>query len=113
MSTSGAVPTPYIDPRHAVLLVIDRQEAFCRPDSQMEESRIGSSNQRAIIPDVLRLVEIARSLQLPVLWSEAGPFSEDTTRRRRAIPGHVDKQQWVPASAGPGRSTSCARSRRP
>jgi ureidoacrylate peracid hydrolase len=87
---------PYIDPTCTALLVIDMQKGFCDPESQMEKAGIGTENQRAILPDVLRLVELARDQGMPVLWSQQIHYPEDVTRRRHRIPSHIDKQHWAP-----------------
>jgi ureidoacrylate peracid hydrolase len=93
-------PEPYIDPRVTALLVIDMQKGFCHPDSRMERSGVGTANQRAIIPNLLRLVEFARECELPVFWSQQIHFPEDVTRRRRRIPSHQAKQRWTPCLRG-------------
>lgn len=90
------MPDPYIDPTCTALLVIDMQKGFCDPESRMEKAGIGTANQRAIVPDVLRLVELARERGMPVLWSQQIHYPEDVTRRRRRIPSHIDKQNWAP-----------------
>jgi ureidoacrylate peracid hydrolase len=94
------MPAPYIDPTCTALLVIDMQKGFCDPESQMEKAGIGTQNQRAILPDVLRLVELARERGLPVLWSQQIHYPDDVTRRRRRIPSHIDKQHWAPCLRG-------------
>lgn len=91
---------PYIDPRVSALLVIDMQKGFCHPESRMELSGVGTANQRAIIPALLRLVELARERELPILWSQQVHFPEDVTRRRRRIPSHQAKQRWTPCLRG-------------
>jgi isochorismate hydrolase len=91
---------PYIDPRVTALLVIDMQKGFCHPESRMEKSGVGTANQRAIVPDLLRLVELARGYELPVFWSQQIHFPEDVTRRRRRIPSHQAKQRWTPCLRG-------------
>jgi ureidoacrylate peracid hydrolase len=91
---------PYIDPTCTALLVIDMQKGFCDPESRMEKAGIGTANQRAILPDVLRLVELAREYDMPVLWSQQIHYPEDVTRRRRRIPSHIDKQNWAPCLRG-------------
>lgn len=91
---------PYIDPTCTALLVIDMQKGFCDPESQMEKAGIGTENQRAILPDLLRLVELARDYGMPVLWSQQTHYPEDVTRRRRRIPSHIDKQNWAPCLRG-------------
>ena len=94
------VTDPYIDPRCAALLVIDMQRGFCDPESRMEKAGIGTANQRAIIPNVIRLVRFAREVGIPVLWSQQTHFPNDVTRRRRRIPSHIDKQNWAPCLRG-------------
>jgi ureidoacrylate peracid hydrolase len=93
---------PYIDPRRAALLVVDMQEGFCSPDAMMEQAGIGTANQRAVIPNVVRLVELARSHRVQVFWSQQVHFPEDVTRERRksTIPGHMDKQNFAPCLRG-------------
>lgn len=93
-------PAPYVDPRVTALLVIDIQKGFCHPESRMEKSGVGTANQRAIIPNVLQLIEVARGLDIPVFWSQQVHFPEDVTRRRRRIPSHQAKQRWTPCLRG-------------
>jgi ureidoacrylate peracid hydrolase len=97
---SSTATEPFIDARSAALLVIDMQNGFCHPESRMEKAGIGTANQRAIVPNVLRLIEMAREWQLPILWSRQVHFPEDVTRRRRRIPSHQAKQQWTPCLRG-------------
>jgi ureidoacrylate peracid hydrolase len=91
---------PYIDPRVTALLVIDMQNGFCHPESRMEKAGIGVANQRAIVPNVLRLLEIVRPHRIPVFWSKQVHFPEDVTRQRRRIPSHQSKQRWTPCLRG-------------
>ena len=94
------MPEPYIDPTCTALLVIDMQKGFCDPESQMEKAGIGTANQRAILPSLLRLIDLAREQGLPVLFSQQIHYPEDVTRRRRRIPSHIDKQNWAPCLRG-------------
>lgn len=100
--SSGPEVTPFIDSRRAALLVVDMQQGFCHPESSMERAGVGTANQRAIIPDVVRLIGIARGFGLPVLWSKQVHFPDDVTRlrRMRTIPGHMDKQHFAPCLRG-------------
>jgi ureidoacrylate peracid hydrolase len=91
---------PYVDPRCTALLVIDMQNGFCHPESRMEKSGVGVKHQQAIVPNVLRLVELAREWEMPILWSQQVHFPEDVTRRRRRIPSHQSKQRWTPCVRG-------------
>ena len=77
---------PFIDPTVTALLVIDMQKGFCDPESQMEKAGIGTANQRAVLPDILRAVDFARGQGMPVLWSQQIHYPEDVTRTRRRIP---------------------------
>jgi ureidoacrylate peracid hydrolase len=94
------MPEPYIDPTCTALLVIDMQKGFCDPESRMEKAGIGTENQRAIVPDLLRLIDLARERDMPVLFSQQIHYPEDVTRRRRRIPSHIDKQNWAPCLRG-------------
>lgn len=100
MTTSPRPADPYLDPSCTALLVIDMQKGFCHPESQMEKAGIGTASQRAIIPNVLKLVRLVRELRLPIFWSQQVHFPEDVTRRRRRIPSHQDKQRWTPCLRG-------------
>jgi ureidoacrylate peracid hydrolase len=91
---------PFIDPTVTALLVIDMQKGFCDPESQMEKAGIGTANQRAVLPDILRLVDFARGQGMPVLWSQQIHYPEDVTRSRRRIPSHIEKQHWAPCLRG-------------
>lgn len=91
---------PYIDPSRTALIVIDIQKGFCDPESRMEKSGVGTENQRRIIPDVLKLVDLAHGWDMPVLWSQQIHFPNDVTRKRRSIPSHQDKQSWTPCLRG-------------
>lgn len=93
-------PEPYIDPTCAALLVIDMQKGFCDPESRMEKAGIGTANQRAIVPDLLRLIDTTREIGLPILFSQQIHYPEDVTRKRRRIPSHIDKQNWAPCLRG-------------
>ncbi|MGQ0570154.1 MAG: cysteine hydrolase family protein [Armatimonadota bacterium] len=100
METRGTSIRPFIPPEVTALLVIDMQKGFCHPESQMEKSGVGTRNQRAIIPNVLRLIRLARERKIPILYSQQFHFPDDVTRRRRRIPSHMDKQKWWPCLKG-------------
>ena len=91
---------PFIDPRVTALLVIDMQNGFCHPESRMEKAGIGVVHQRAIVPKVLEVIDLAHAHKIPVLWSQQVHFPEDVTRRRRRIPSHQSKQRWTPCLRG-------------
>ena len=98
-------PEPFIDPRITALLAIDMQNGFCHPESRMEKAGIGTANQRAIVPSVLRLIELARAYKIPIFFSQQIHFPEDVaaaaTGSRRTRPSSAGPR----ASAVRGRST--------
>ena len=61
---------PFIDPTVTALLVIDMQKGFCDPESQMEKAGIGTANQRAVLPDILRGGAGGRRPGLPGLGAQ-------------------------------------------
>jgi ureidoacrylate peracid hydrolase len=97
---NDATVQPYVDPRVTALLVIDIQKGFCDPESRMQKAGVGTENQRAIIPNLLRLIDLARGYGMPVFFSQQVHFPEDVTRRRRRIASHQAKQRWTPCLRG-------------
>lgn len=90
---------PFIDPRRTALLVIDMQKGFCHADSAMA-AVWGTDRQRAIIPDVLKLVQLCRGHQVPVFWSQQVYLKTDVTRDRRLIDNHLTRQKFIPCLEG-------------
>ncbi len=90
---------PFIDPKVTALLVIDMQKGFCHPDSHMA-GVWGTDRQRAIIPDVAKLVAIAHAHEMPVFWSRQVYLKKDVTRNRRRIHGHLSRQRFIPCLEG-------------
>lgn len=89
-----------IDVRHAALLVIDMQNGWCHPDGAMTRAGQNMSTQRAIVPNVRKLVEACRGLGLPVIWSIQEHITEDVTQERRRIASHLRKRNILPAPRG-------------
>ena len=79
---------PYVDPRVTALLVIDMQKGFCHPESRMAKAGASTEMQRAIIPNIIRLIDHVRPLGVPIFFSTQIHFPEDVTRARRRIPGN-------------------------
>ena len=90
---------PFIDPRVTAVLVIDMQKGFCHPDSHMA-GVWGTSRQHGIMPDVARLVGLARKYDMPVFWSRQVYLKKDVTRKRRRIHGHLTRQKFIPCLEG-------------
>ena len=99
VSEKASLP-PFIEPDCTALLVIDMQKGFCHPDSMMAKSGVGTANQRAIIPDVVRLARLCRERQIPILWSQQVHFSNDRARARRRLPSHWERQRFGACQRG-------------
>lgn len=89
----------FIDPAVTALLVIDMQNGFCHADSHMA-GVWGTDRQRAIMPDVARLVALAREHDIPIFWSRQVYLKKDVTRSRRRIHGHLTRQKFIPCLEG-------------
>jgi ureidoacrylate peracid hydrolase len=90
---------PFIDPRDTALLIIDMQNGFCHPESQMGRAS-GTSAQQAIVPHIARLVAWARAEHIPVLWSRQVHLPNDATRARRRLASHAQRQGFLPCLRG-------------
>jgi ureidoacrylate peracid hydrolase len=91
---------PFIDPDCTALLVIDMQKGFCHPESMMAKSGVGTANQQAIIPDVVRLVRLCRGHGVPILWSQQVHLADDKARKRRRLPSHWERQRFGACQRG-------------
>jgi ureidoacrylate peracid hydrolase len=100
MSGSRPPLPPFIEPECTALLVIDMQKGFCHPESMMAKSGVGTANQRAIIPDVVRLVRLCRDQEIPVLWSQQIHLPDDRARQRRRLPSHWERQKFGACQRG-------------
>lgn len=89
----------WIRPDETACLIIDMQNGFVHPDSNMGRSR-GVGAQQAIVPVIGQLVSFCRGKGVPVLWSKQEHFPEDVTRKRRRRPGHSQKQGFLPCLRG-------------
>lgn len=89
-----------LDPGRTALLVIDMQNAFCHPEGTLGLSGVDVGPARAIVPRVARLVEAAREVGLPVLWTVQLHIEQDRSRARKRLQGHTDKRARVAAVAG-------------
>lgn len=82
------------------VLIIDMQKGYCDPNSAMELTGPGTTNQRAIIPSVARLAQVARQAGLPIFWSQQIHFPNDVTRSRHRIADHTRKRNFIPCLRG-------------
>lgn len=82
------------------LLVIDMQNGFVHPESEMGRSPSGTAAQQAIVPSIARLAHQVRELGIPVIWSLQEHFKDDKLRARRTIAPHSAKQGFLPCLRG-------------
>ncbi len=81
-----------IDPTETALVVVDMQNGFCSDEGGLARAGVDIENQKAIIPNVRRLVDGCRAVGMPIIWARQVHLPEDATKRRRRIPNHHDKR---------------------
>lgn len=91
----------------AALLVIDMQNGFVHPDSGMGKSESGTEKQQALVPGILRLIDLCRKETIPVIWSQQEHFPNDKMRERRTILPHSVKQGFLPCLRGTWETEFC------
>jgi ureidoacrylate peracid hydrolase len=67
-----------VDPRHAALIVVDMQNDFCDSDGALARSGADPRLIQAMAPCLLRLVEVARGIGLPIIHvrTEHSPWTD-------------------------------------
>lgn len=81
-----------IDPTETALVVVDMQNGFCSDQGGLAQAGVNIDNQKAVIPNVRRLVEGCRAVGMPIIWARQVHLPDDATKRRRRIPNHHDKR---------------------
>lgn len=89
-----------IPAERSALLVIDMQNGFVHPESNMGKSPSGTKAQQAIVPTIQDLARFARGKGVPVIWSQQEHFPSDKTREGRTIRPHSAKQGFLPCLRG-------------
>jgi ureidoacrylate peracid hydrolase len=87
-------------PANTALLVIDMQNGYCHPESQMARTGPGTERQQAILPAVGELVRLARESGIRVAWSKQVHFPDDVGRLAHRIAPHTVKRRFTPCLAG-------------
>lgn len=79
-----------IDPKHTVLMVIDMQNDFCHEDGSKAHDGADVRPVQAIIPTLVGLVDRARAVGVPVLFTQAvhNPWTDSPVRIER----HIDRE---------------------
>ena len=89
-----------LNPKETALLVIDMQNGFVHPESGMGKSPSGTREQQRIVPQVIDLVSVCRTHQVPVIWSQQEHFPDDSARNAKRIRPHSARQGFLPCLRG-------------
>jgi ureidoacrylate peracid hydrolase len=66
-----------IDPAKAVIIVVDVQNDFCRPDGALGKAGAPTADAMAMIPTLARLLDAARATGTKIVWLQT--IHEDAT----------------------------------
>lgn len=83
-----------IDPVGVGMVVIDLQNGFCHPEGSRGKAFGPASvvQPAAIVPRVIELVRLVRQLDIPVWFTRQVHFPDDSGRRRRRLPSHLERR---------------------
>ena len=83
-----------LDPAEVGLLVIDMQNGFCHPEGSRGRAFGPDSvtEPQAIVPEIVRLVEMVRGVGSPIWFTRQVHFPDDKNRAKRRIPSHLDRR---------------------
>lgn len=85
-----------LDPGRVGLIVIDMQNSFCHPEGARARAfgrdSSGVEMVRAIIPNVLRLINACRELGVRIWFTRQVHYPNDLRRAARLIPSHLDRR---------------------
>src|SRR5574341_1481625 len=96
----GDVDGSVFAPQTSALLLIDMQNGYCHPDSEMARTGPGTERQQAILPAVADLIQLARRSGMRVLWSKQVHFEGDVGRLGHRIAPHTAKRRFTPCLSG-------------
>ncbi len=83
-----------LDPERVGLLVIDMQNSFVHPDGARGKAFGADAVDMpaAMIPDVVRLIEICRLAGVRIWFTRQVYYEGDEMRSRRLIPSHLERR---------------------
>jgi ureidoacrylate peracid hydrolase len=100
VAVGGDVDQLDFAPASTALLVIDMQNGYCHPESEMARTGPGTERQQAILPAVGELIRLARESRIRVLWSKQVHFEGDVGRLGHRIAPHTAKRRFTPCLSG-------------
>ncbi len=83
----------------SALLMIDIQNGFYHPESQMGKN-VGVEDRQKNIPIFENLVKFSRNHKIPIFWSQQIHFEDDLTRKNKKLKTHMQKQKFTPCLRG-------------
>lgn len=88
------IELPRLDPKEVGLFVIDMQNDFCHPEGARAKAFgvDAIAMPRAIVPNVIRMMRIAREAGSKIWFTRQVHYPDDRARRRRRIPSHLDRR---------------------
>lgn len=89
-----------LDLQKTALVVIDLQNAFCHPHGTLGISGVDTDRLASVIPPLRALIERARSVGMPVIWTVQEHLANDHRRGRKRLPSHTTKRKQLAAQAG-------------
>lgn len=89
-----------LDLRHAALLVIDMQNAFCHEKGTLGLSGLDTQRLSAPVKPLDSLIRRCQEVGMPVLWTMQEHFEIDHSRARKQLLGHTSKRKQISALAG-------------
>jgi nicotinamidase-related amidase len=95
--TIDAAPRPFsADPRHTALLIIDMQHDFCSPGGYVDHSGADVAMLRKPIPAIQAVLEQARRLAMPVIFTREGHRGDLAD----CPPAKIERTEWVGHTIG-------------
>jgi ureidoacrylate peracid hydrolase len=85
-----------LNPKKTALLIVDMQNGFVHPDSNMAKAW-GTDHQQRIVPALKSLITLANQFALPVFWSKQIYTHADVKGiQEKRLGGHLRRQQFTP-----------------
>ena len=95
LSAVRRLELPRLDPSEVGLIVVDMQNSFTHPEGARARAfgeQSGVQKVRAIIPAVLRLIDVCREAGVQIWFTRQVHYPNDKRRLARRIPSHLDRR---------------------
>ena len=78
-----------LDPVSTALLVVDMQNGFCHPQGTLARAGVDVQAPIAVVPNVVRLVNLCRSAGVRVIWTQQEHRHDDRSKQLHSVPTHL------------------------